>query len=294
MQINKDKKSMSFIETIKSFLSAGNGSKALMDIETNVDATSSKTQTSGTGQTGKIKSKNGSITIDNSTNTYNIINIPPNQQIDEDLKTLLMEQFVSGKLQFVYQSSDAELAGYNEFEKQSNQVDLIAYFKNKISVEDLQYLRTGLYIKQLSTIDKRRAVAIKERATIGNKRSRNIINMASAGYFENYIKPIFENSPMEEATKEYESIVTFLPEFIFVNNAMNVQDIVDEVQARLDQKEKYHLRVRQIIISGLESCVDIIIESESQLAQRYPDYDLAIEKKKSGQLQQAKLTITLV
>ena len=283
---------MSFIDTIRRFLS-GDDEKALMDINANINSTSSKTQTSGTGQTGKIKNKSGSITVDNSTNTYNIINLPPGQPIDEDVKSLLREQFAKGELQFVYQPSDIELVGYNEFEKQSNQIDLIKYFADKISSEDLQYLRTGLYIRQLSTTDKKRAVAIKERAAIGNKRARNIINMASAGYFENYIKPIFENSPKDEANKEYENIVKYLPEFIFVNNAMSIQDIVDEVQSRLEQKEKYHLHVQQIIISGLESCADTISKAEPELTKRYPEYDLSMEKRKSGQLQQAKLTIIL-
>lgn len=284
---------MSFVEKIKNFLLGESGEKALLDVETNVNSSSSKTQTSGTGQTGKIKNTNGSIVIDNSTNTYNIINLPPNQQLDDDLKKTIRDQFNQGELQFVYQPSEAELSEYNDFEKQFGQLDLIEYFNDKISIEDLQYLRTGLYIRQLSTLDKKRAVAIREKAVIGNRRARNIINMASAGYFENYIKPIFENSTREEATEEYEDIVRYLPEFIFVNNTMGVQDIINEVQTKLDQKEKYHLHVQQIIISGLGSCVDTITEAEPLLVDEYSGYDLSIEIKKSGRLRQARLTILL-
>lgn len=282
---------MSLLDAIKN-LFLGGGGKALLDANTDIDNTSSTTQTSGTGQTGKIKNGNGSITIDNSTHTYNIIELPSGP-IDENVKEFIKKEFTEGNLQLVYQQSDVDLSDYNEFEKQSDQNDLIDFFTGKIPDEDLQYLRTGLYIRQLSITNKKKAVAIRERAIVNNKRARYIINMASAGYFENYIKPIFENNPKDEALREYENVIQYLPEFIFVNNAMKVQDIVNAVQMRLDQKEKYHLHVRQIIISGLESCVDVIGEAEAELAKRYPEYDLSIEKKKSGQLRQAKLTIVL-
>ena len=272
----------------------GGEPKALLDVETNVDTTNSKTQTSGTGQTGKIRNKNGPIIIDNSTHTYNnVINIPLESLIDEESKKLIKNQFNQGNLQFVYQPSDSELIDFNKFEKESDQLNLAEYFYGKISNEDLQYLRTGLYIRMLSTKNKRRATMIKERAVAGNRRARNIINMASAGYFENYIKPIFENSSLEEATEEYENIVTFLPEFIFVNKTMGVDDIINGVQAKLDQKNKYHLRVQQIVINGLESCSDTIAMAEPKLAKQFPEYDLFIEKKKSGKLRQARLTISL-
>ncbi len=117
--------------------------------------------------------------------------------------------------------------------------------------------------------------------------------MASAGYFETYIRPIFENNPLEKAQKEYEDIVRYLPELIFVNKTMRESDILSAVKEKITQKEKYHLRVERITINGLESCVDTIKKSEPKLIKEYPNYEIILNTKQSGKLKQAKLIINL-
>lgn len=283
---------MKIIDDFKRFLS-GSDSKALMNNDVEVDIKSSKTQTSGTGQTGKIKAKN--VSIDNSTHNYYTITIPSNGKLPDELKTLIEKQFNEGKIQFVSQPSDNDLEEYNQFEKESpDKLDIIDFFKDKLSPKDLQCLRTGLYIKQLQTKDKQKAIQIKDRATLqGGQRTRNVINMASAGYFKSYIRPIFENRTHEEALREYEEIANYLPENIFVNKGMSKQKILTAVENKISEKEKYHLQVKKITINGLGTCADTIKKTKKNLEERFPNYEILLDTKESNNLKQTKLTINL-
>ena len=283
---------MTILDAFKRFLK-GSDSKALMDIEANTDINSAKTNTSGTGQTGKIKNK-GTVQIDNSTNYNFTINIPPDGDISEETKKFLREEFSKNNIQFLFQPSDHEIEDYNKFEKRSPQTNIIEFFKDKISPEDLQCLRTGLYVGELTKTNKNRAVQIKDRASLRGKRTHNIINIASAGYFELYIKPLFENKPIEEARQDYEEIVTFLPEFIFVHNNMSEQDIISELKKKITQKEKYHLQVKQIIISGLGSSVKTITSTHPKIIKKYPNYSVSLTTSDNNTLKQAKLIINLL
>lgn len=282
---------MTILDAFKRFLK-GSDPKALMDIEANTDINSAKTNTSGTGQTGKIKNK-GTVQIDNSTNYNFTINIPSDGDISEETKKFLREEFSKNNIQFLFQPSDHEIEDYNKFEKRSPQTDIIEFFKDKISPEDLQCLRTGLYVGELTKTNKNRAVQIKDRASLRGKRTHNIINIASAGYFELYIKPLFENKPIEEARQDYEEIVTFLPEFIFVHNNMSEQDIISELKKKITQKEKYHLQVKQIIISGLGSSVKTITSAHPKIIKKYPNYSVSLTTSDNNTLKQAKLIINL-
>lgn len=283
---------MSILDTFKRFMKGGD-SKALMDIQANTEINSTQTNTSGTGQTGKIKAKN--VSIDNSTHNYYTITIPPNAELPDELKSFIKKEFDEGKIQFITQSSDNDLEDYNQFEKNSSdELDTINFFKDKLSLKDLQCLRTGLYIKQLQTKNKQKAIRIKDRATLqGGQRTRNIINMASAGYFESYIRPIFENRSHEEALQEYEEIANYLPENIFVNKGMSKQKILTAVENKISEKEKYHLQVKKITINGLGTCADTIKKTKKNLEEKFPDYEILLDTKESNNLKQTKLTIGL-
>lgn len=280
---------MKILDKLKSFF-GGSDSKALIDIRPDVDINSTRTNTSGTGQTGKIKNR-GTVQIDNSTN-YNItINLPPDGKVPEQVTEYLREQFNKGNLQFLFQSSNNEIEDYNEFEKNPKQSSTIDFFKDKISSEDLQCLKTGLYVKKLMRADVGRAIQIRDRATIRGKRARNVVSIASAGYFETFLRPIFENKPIEEARQEYEEIVESLPEYIFVYGGMTEQRIVSEIDSRITQKERYHLQLERLVVIGLDSCVDKIMTIYQKTTDKYPEYDISLEIKEDDELKQAKLTI---
>lgn len=285
---------MSIGKLFSKFFSSDKDDKALVTANTEVSSNHSEKQVAGAGQTHKISNK-GSLSINNSTtNNYNYtINLNSESFSDDDKKRLL-DEFNNGNVQFVAQNSVSEIEDCIQREKDSGQTELIEYFKDKINSFDLQCLRTGLYVSSLlATGQKKKAAGIRERAASRSRRARNIINMASAGYFGTYIRPIFENSPLEKASAEYEEAVKYMPEMIFVNSGMTDGHVVNAIEEKIRKKEKYHLQVKKIIVNGLGSCVETIQKVEAILSKSHPEYEAGLEIKTSGNIRQGKLTITL-
>ena len=282
---------MKLLENLKRFFS-GSSNKALFDIDANTTVNSQKTNTSGTGQTGKIKNR-GTVEINNSTNYTFVLNIPPNGQVPDEVKQLLKQQFNAGKVQFISETSDQEIENYKKLEKYSDSSHIIEFFQDKISSEDLYFLKTGLYIRELSKTDEEQALKIRDRAAIRGKRAKHIIQIAIAGHFENYFMPFFENE-LEEALQEYNEIIEFLPEFILVQDHMTKNDIIAEVTNKLAQKEKYHLQINQIAINGINKSATTIIESYPSLKQQYPNSEISLSTSDDNELKKAKIIISLV
>lgn len=235
----------------------------------------------------------GTINIQNTTNNYYTINIDP-QNLPEDWsesKKLLREQFNDGKIRFVAGQADAEIGDYKQF-NDSTQSDIVQFFEGKISGTDMSYLRVGLYIGYLASVDPKKAKVIRENS-IRDARSRNIINLASAGYFETYIRPIYESDP-SSFNVEYEEIVKYMPETVFVNNNMTANDVVREVDKRVCRSMRYHLDVRAVTVNGLNQSVKTIREAEPILRKKYKGYNITFATEGSADsLIKGKLRIEL-
>jgi hypothetical protein len=285
---------MSILQKILSFFSAKED-KALLDID-GIDINSTKT--TGKGQFGKVKNKNSSTTIDNSTNNYCIINLPPNITPNSPdfstIKSEIRKQFTSKNLQFLAKQSDEIIVSYKNFEQNSQYKQTIDFFRQKISITDLQFLRTGLYIRYLLANNlKEKALKTKDGAIRNNPRARNIINLASAGYFEDYIQPIYENNDEKTFQDEYEEVVNYLPEIIFVNNSMTVEKIITEIEEKLSRSQQYHIEVKCIMINGLNQSVAIIKDAEPKIRSKYPKLKITLQVDGSNELLRGKMRIDL-
>jgi len=269
---------MSILDIFRKFLK-DDETKALIDLDSNVDIDSKKT--AGKGQVGKILNKgDGDVVINN--NNYNVIQLPsdikPNSEEFKEITKIVKAEFEQGGLQLIEKQYDDIIIGYKDFEKNSSYVEIANFFKGKICESDFQNLRTGLYIRYLSDNNRKdEALRIKDNSIRNNQRTRNIINLASAGYFEDYIQPIYENNDIEIFKNEYEEVVCYMPEIIFVNNKMTVGNIMSEIEEKLAHSEQYHLQVKCIMINGLNQCVDIIKESEEVIRKKYPKYNVYLE-----------------
>lgn len=285
------------LQKISEFLSSSE-SKALLENTTEISKEDNSAHAVGTGKTDKIINKGGTIKLNNSTtNNYNFhIQLSP-EQTPKELEVIrqhFLTGFQSGNLQFVNQNSMQNLEDCNASENSSKTKEIIQFFSDKISPEDLQLLRTGLFIKSLCDNEQfDRATNIKDNA-IKDRRSRNVINLATAGYFESYIEPIFENNNIETATKEYEEVVRYLPEIVFVHNSMTPEDIVYEIEDKIKDKETYHLKVCKIMVNGIgRQCAQNINLAEQNLHKLYPNYKTSVETRSLNNLFHCKMQIQI-
>ncbi len=269
-----------------------------VDVDTTIDtnvATSSK-RDSGTGQLEKLVNKGGTVNVDNSVVNINILFDGKNDSEKQEQVRELLDMFREHGVMLVDKKSAGEVAEYNDYAKNSRDRSLIDFFRNRIPDLDLQVLKTGLYIRYLTEQQEFEKVKrIRANAVRANGRAQNIINLVSEGYFESYIKPIFEEADGWDVLEHYNEVVTYLPEMVFVNNEMSIMDIVDKVESKISQRERYHaVEVRRIMVNGIGiQCVQNIMGAQLELSKRYPGYNYTFSDPHMGVMRRCRLEILL-
>lgn len=170
----------------------------------------------------------------------------------------------------IEESSDQLLRAYQATERHNNQ--LIDFFRGKIPSGDINILRSSLFLKsQLDT----RGPTERLKEDIVQKygeRGRNIANLCSAGYYEEYIKPLFEKNVLlsdENSLKKfwdiYEIIVTQFPIAIFVSKNLTSQKLKTEILEKIKLNKKYgigYLNIHGIGGENVDKISEIISEKE--------------------------------
>ena len=133
--------------------------------------------------------------------------------------------------------------------------DIVGYFRNKVTPQDLNTLRAGLYImksfKSGKPVDN-----LKQgiRAKYG-PRGINIVNLAGAGYFEKELKPLYEALKVEENdevvakekfTKIYNKIVDECPFMVFVNRNMATNELKRIIIQKFESNVQYGIKYLKI------------------------------------------------
>lgn len=260
---------------LKNFL-LSDEEKALLNVET--DVSSKHTESAGSGKIAGAKNKNGTQYINNSTTNYVFnFNEAKTDQEKTEFITELKEAFARGEVQFIAEKSEKDLTGYNDFETaHPRERQLLAFLQTKIPKEDFYLVKTGLYIKELQKTDREKALKLKERASARSRRAKNIINLATAGYFESYIRPILEKEEdNNEALAEYEEIAEHSPEIIFVHNGMTDEKILSEITEKIARKNKYHLEVNKIIVNALGKSAERLDELSPTIEEAFKNYPVS-------------------
>lgn len=151
-----------------------------------------KTGSQDAGRIGKVVAKkNATVNV----NIFSLSgqNIPTDKDELEKFKKELLEQFVRGDVQFLEEQANEDISGYNDAIKKSESSEVVDYLDGKVPPEDLLYMRTGLYVKKLiDDGDGQNAKRIRDNACRNSQRARNIINLVSAGFLDEYILPIYQ------------------------------------------------------------------------------------------------------
>ena len=189
----------------------------------------------------------------------------------EEAQKLFRQSFDSDNLLLVNDETNRLASGVEVAESNSENGDLVAYFKDKLKPTDWQIFRTGLYINYLleagmPTSEIRQGVL----ATYG-ARGRNILNLASADHFLTHVKPLYEE--MEKAEnftptvfyEEFERILREMPFAIFVNHSIAAQALCKLVAAKIEQGRKNMVRERKLYIHGWGSNVKTIDQAVESL-----------------------------
>lgn len=195
----------------------------------------------------------------------------------EKLRAVLVPAFESGDVMFLQDTSKELLTGYNRFEASPDVKELLSFFQGKIKQSDCYLLETGLYEAYLiEQGDKEKAQQIKSTAV--NRfglRAKNIINLASVGYFATHIRPLYEalsaQADFDKADfdREYEQIVEELPFAIFVHSGISEEEILRQLTEKTNRNVQYGVKEDTIIINGFGQNADRIEALLPELRKRY-------------------------
>ncbi len=137
---------------------------------------------------------------------------------------------------------------FDNYEKNNPDKAMLSFFKDKIPKEDFEALKVSLFMRALFRDNENIFQVKRDVIKKFGDRGKNIANLCSSEYFENFIKPLYEeidkSSMRKEETNEifnniYEMIIKNGLLAVFVNYGMSVRDIDIEVNRKIGESKKY-------------------------------------------------------
>ena len=163
-------------------------------------------------------------------------------QISKEQSKHLLNYFIESGVPILEEKSEKLLEDFCKKEKKEDSRELLSYFLNKIDQNDYNALRASLYVRDLFDMHSDGVESLKNEIIMKwGDRGRNICNLCSARYFENYIRPMYEyfekhDDGINKFKVAYETIVTQLPFSVFINRHMKKEHIekviLDKMKAR--------------------------------------------------------------
>ena len=273
--------------------------KASVAVDSDVEI--SKSESQGAGRTGKVvaKSRKGDANVKVINNVYNFVHLPEipdkNKEPEEYAKLVreTQEQFKKREIQFVDDEASQDVRGLGEVASLENNSS-ISYLAEIVPEDDLMCMITGLYVRHLNDAGNTEAAKrIRDRAAQRSQRVRNIINLTSAGFLEEYVVPILK-ADAENATTRYSEIVEEMPEMVFVSSSTTVPRAMELIEKKIRNKEKYEWKIEFISVNGLNQCIEKIEEIREEVNKKYPEYATSFQQSDNGKgLRRGELRIEL-
>jgi hypothetical protein len=168
----------------------------------------------------------------------NVNNIPPEKF--EQMKPIVRE-YIGDDKRFLDDKTCRLLDELQKYAQESGGDDnkVRKFFENIMLPDDYEALESALYIRKASRNHDDDVPKLKKdiRDSFGDRGS-NIANLCTAGYFESYLMPLYNNSP--QAYKEYyEKIIREGILACFVHQFMKPEDIAAEISAKIVECKKY-------------------------------------------------------
>lgn len=118
---------------------------------------------------------------------------------------------------------------YYEYIETSGSLELLEFYRGIIPDTDLEILRASLFVRELAS--KRESVRRQKRDITDRygDRGRNICNMVNAGYFDTFLRRLY-NENASEFERLYEIIVMKNPLAVFVSDRETVESITRDIK----------------------------------------------------------------
>jgi len=158
----------------------------------------------------------------------------------EKIKEIVKDNIKEGNA-FLERNTLKLLYRLNDFKNNKEHDSILSFFKNIILSTDYEALEASLFLRyvfmQGGDVNRLKR-DIRDRF---GGRGKNIANLCTAGYFEEFLIPLY-NSSKERFSELYELAVSKSPFAIFVHASMEESEIMTELIGKLDISKKYGLK----------------------------------------------------
>jgi|ACXJ01.1.fsa_nt_gi hypothetical protein len=205
----------------------------------------------------KLKAKNSIVIIKNPDKdplsfdkneeriTINIDKLEREQQ--EELGKIIKEAFEEDKE--LFKENLLEYAGeLDDYKEEDPDKELLGYFKDKLTKEDFEILRISLFLRSRHRLKENVSKIKEDIVKKFGDRGKNIANLCSTEYFENFIKPLWEvihESIEDQGTadiefyKIFELIVKNGLLAVFVHHYMTADKLSSLITKRIEESVRY-------------------------------------------------------
>lgn len=175
------------------------------------------------------------VTHDSVQNKY-IIDISKLDKKEYETIGCIAREYVENNKMLLEDKSLVLLDELYNFRKQSNST--LEFFEGIIPQTDFQALRASMFIK--AKFQKGETINDLKRDVIMRfgDRGRNICNLCSAGYFEEFLIPLY-NIDKDKFDGIYSDFVASSMLAVFVNSAMVADDIPEELERKISISKRY-------------------------------------------------------
>ncbi len=183
-----------------------------------------------------------SYLIDKGDGIFNLLwdKIPPEEK--KEIKQIVQSSILEGGSKLLMNETSELLD--NLYQYNQNNIDdkqILNFFKTNIPINDLEALESALFLR--SKFRKKEDIK-KLKADIRGRfgdRGNNICNLCTAGYFEEFLIPLF-NSSKDRFDELYELIITNFLLAIFVHQGMEQDEVKIEIDRKINASKKYGIK----------------------------------------------------
>jgi hypothetical protein len=153
----------------------------------------------------------------------------------QEISNISKEYIENGNLLLEKKSSDLLKELYIFKQTQNSTLE---FFRDIIPQTDLQALSASMFIREKFRNDEQIKDLKRDIIMRFGDRGRNISNLCSAGYFEEFLIPLY-NSDKDKFFEIYEDLIKNSMLAVFVSSRMNADDIPTEIEKKILISKKY-------------------------------------------------------
>jgi len=182
----------------------------------------------------------------------------PSEKKQEFSKTI--KEYIADGNKLLETETAEVLHNLYKYNAESKNQQILNFFKPIIPQDDFEALECALYLRSL--FQKKQDIK-KLKSDIRQRfgdRGNNITNLCTAGYFEEFLMPLY-NSSKERFNELYELIVAKSVVAVFVYSSMLQEEIMEEVTTKLTISRRYGIEFIHVHgigaanISKIKQCI---------------------------------------